>query len=247
MRRVFITVLMLAFLLVQGQDPKSLLSQGNEAYQKESFQEAISLYDSVQNMGYTSAALHYNLGNAYYKTGQLAPAILHYERALLLQPGDEDVLHNLELAREKTVDRFETMPEPPLRKAYRSFVQLFSPDMWAKIGLWILALIIPGLALYFFTTWRRTGFVIALCALLLGLGSLGGAWAHEQYREAHRGAVVMSPSAYVKSGPAQSAEDVFILHEGTKVTVIETFESWHKISLPDGKRGWIQSKNLEVI
>ena len=247
MRGLLVFIFCSIALTLPAQSAPELFKQGNEAYQQKQFQQAIELYQQAVEKGKVSTALYYNLGNAYYKQNQLAEAILNYERALALSPGDDEVLHNLNLAEQKTIDRFETLPRTLFQTAYLNIVLLFSADNWARISLWLFAIMLGGTATYFFTGFRRTGFIAAAGGLLVGGLCLSPAYAHEKYRKNHREAIVMEASIYVKTGPAETAEDSFILHEGTKAVVIEEFEGWQKIRLADGKIGWLPASAVELI
>lgn len=221
--------------------------KANSAYQAGAYEEAIQRYDSIVNSGYESAALYYNLANAHYKLGALAPAILNYEKALHLAPKDEEILHNLKLAEQKRVDRFEALP-PNLFKAFRFGILLaFSPSTWAIIAIILLFVASLGIGLYFLSSRKRLGFILALSLSVLGLFSAWMAFQHQAHLEQHPALIVMSESAYVKSGPGTEAEDLFILHAGTKVVRVDEYESWTKIRLIDGKIGWLPKGSLEAI
>jgi len=224
--------------------PEDLFAEANAAFQAEHYQEARQLYDSLYQMGYRSAALEYNLGNTHFELGHLGRAILHYERALYLKPGDEEVLHNLQLARERTVDRIEALPSPLFIQWYRQWLALFSPDFWAVLAQVFAFAMLLGLAFYLFTPRRRGGFAIALGSLLLALLSLSSGILRQRYLQKHQPAIVMQKALYVKSGPAATAEDAFILHEGTRVELSESYQDWVKLRLADGKLGWARSEGL---
>ena len=230
-----------------GQSEIDLFAKANVAYTNNEFSSAIDLYDSLVELNYSSSALFYNLGNAYYKNGQLAPAILNYERAASLDPYDADIKNNLAIAREKTIDRFEVLPKPIIRNISNGMIKLFSPSGWGVVSLIFFVLLAAGLFVYFFTTIRRPGFIIAATAFVLGFFSLFMAYTHSSYLESHVPAIIMSPSSYVKSAPSKSAEDVFILHEGTKAEVLDQLVGWKKIRLIDGKIGWIPATDLVEI
>lgn len=219
--------------------PQDYFAKANEHYQRGEFEQALSLYDSIYQQGWESAALHYNLGNTYFKLGELGSSILHYEKGLKLNPGEEEIEHNLKIAQERRVDRIESLA-PNLFKAFRmSLIKLFTPDQWAVLSLIFILGALVGLLVYLFLQQRRIGFITAVSALLLSLFSLSMAMAHQRDRDRHPELIIMSPNAYVKSGPSNNAEDVFILHEGTKATQLEEFEDWAKIRLSDGKLGWL--------
>ena len=250
MKTLWLSLALLAAGFLQAQENKAaaLFQKGNAAYQAERYDSALVWYQQIpaeQNL--ESAALHYNLGNTYYKLGNLGRAILHYERALKLKPNDEDTQQNLTIAHEKTVDRFEELPKTLVRTAYLGLLQLLSPKGWAILSLLGLGLLVLGLALYLYSRLGRVGFSTAAAGLLLGIVSLVLAFSHQHYLKNNQGAIVLSTSAYVKSGPSETAEDVLILHEGTKATVLQSFEGWRKIRLPDGKLGWIPAEDLELI
>lgn len=226
---------------------QELFKQANDVYQQDSFAQAIILYDSLVNQGKESVALYYNLGNAHFKSGNLAYSILNYYRALEIEPKDEEVLTNLKIAEEKTVDRFEIMPYPLVKMAYLNLIRFFKPDTWAWLALAFLVVLLIGTFLYLFTLYKRPGFILQISGILLGLSCWLLAYSHKTYLQNNKGGIVVSPSSYVKSGPSESAEDVFILHEGTKATVIENFEGWSKIRLQDGKLGWMLQEDIELI
>lgn len=226
---------------------KEIFEQGNKAYQEGDYAAAIEQYELVLDGNRESAALYYNLGNAYYQEGALAKAILNYERALLLDPKDEEIQHNLRLAERKRVDRFESMP-PNLFKTFRlNIIRLFSPDTWAKIGIGFLIIAVVGLGFYLFSSLGRLGFIGLISGGLLCLFSLVMAYSHKSYQEDHPHHIIMTDSAYVKSGPGSEAEDLFILHAGTKVEQVDLFEDWIKLRLIDGKIGWLPNSDLERI
>jgi tetratricopeptide (TPR) repeat protein len=230
-----------------AQNENALFDKANSAYTNNNFSSAIELYDSLVVLDYSSSALFYNLGNAYYKNGQLASAILNYERALRLDPYDEDIINNLGIAREKTIDRFETLPKPIIQNLSNGTVKLFTPSGWGIVSLLLFTMLGIGLFIYFFTPIRRPGFIIAVIGFVLGFFSLFMAYSHSSYLSNHIPAIIMSPSSYVKSAPSKSAEDVFILHEGTKAEILDELEGWKKIRLIDGKIGWIPKLDLSEI
>ena len=198
-----------------------------------------------------STDLYYNLGNAYYRMDEMPRAVLNYERALLLSPGDRDVRFNLQMARSKTIDKITPESEMFFVTWYHSLVNLTSVDGWATVALCTLALAIVLALLYLFATpvWlRKVGFFGALALLVVfGLTNFF-AYAQKQSFTARRGAIIMAPAATVKSTPASQGTDLFILHEGTKVTITDaTMRQWKRIRVADGKEGWIEAKEIEVI
>jgi len=187
------------------------------------------------------------MGNAYFQEGNIGKSILHFEKALKLKPQDDEVLHNLEIARQKTIDRFEEVPENLFQASRLAIISLLSPDNWARLALIAFLLASIGFAAYLFSNYLRVGFIAIAAGLSIGLLSIILAWSHQSYMENNQGVILLEDSSYVKSGPSESADDVFILHEGTKALRLEQFEEWSKIKLPDGKLGWLLSEEIAVI
>ena len=229
---------------------ESTLKEAEEAYAKEDYTQAIELYESVLKSYGESAMVYYNLGNAYYKEGKVAPAILNYERALLLNPGDSDTRFNLQVARQKTVDKIEPIGEFFLTRWIGTVEDVYSADGWAKWGVASFVLFIGCLVLFFFSKWirlKKIGFFAGICFLLISL--VANLFADSQQDKLlHRAdAIVFASTVTVKSSPDASGTDLFILHEGTKVTIKSTLGEWSEIQLEDGNVGWMPSKEIQQI
>ena len=229
---------------------ESTLKKAEEAYAKEDYTQAIELYESVLKSYGESAMVYYNLGNAYYKAGKVAPAILNYERALLLNPGDSDTRFNLQVARQKTVDKIEPIGEFFLTRWIGTVEDVYSADGWAKWGVASFVLFIGCLVLFFFSKWirlKKIGFFAGICFLLISL--VANLFADSQQDKLlHRAdAIVFASTVTVKSSPDASGTDLFILHEGTKVTIKSTLGEWSEIQLEDGNVGWIPSREIQQI
>ena len=229
---------------------ESTLKEAEEAYAKEDYTQAIELYESVLKSYGESAMVYYNLGNAYYKAGKVAPAILNYERALLLNPGDSDTRFNLQVARQKTVDKIEPIGEFFLTRWIGTVEDVYSADGWAKWGVASFLLFIGCLVLFFFSKWirlKKIGFFAGICFLLISL--VANLFADSQQDKLlHRAdAIVFASTVTVKSSPDASGTDLFILHEGTKVTIKSMLGEWSEIQLEDGNVGWMPSKEIQQI
>ena len=225
-------------------------AEADSAYVRGEYQQAIIHYEALLKQG-ASADLYYNLGNAYYRTENITRAVLNYERALLLAPGDRDIRFNLQMARSKTVDKITPEQEMFFVTWYHSLVNLASVDGWARMALLSLALAIVLALLYLFSEriWlRKIGFFGALFALVLFV--LSNVFAHQQkdLLVNRRGAIVTASAVTVKSTPAKQGTDLFILHEGTKVTITDaSMKEWKGVRLADGKEGWIETRHIELI
>ena len=248
-RRSAVTLVLL-FVSISLSASTETRQQADSAYAQEHYQQAISDYETLLKQG-VSAELYYNLGNAYYRTDQMPKAVLNYERALLLSPGDADIRFNLQMARSKTIDKITPESEMFFVTWYRSLVNLMSVDAWARTALIALAIAIILALAYLFSDriWlRKVGFFGALLLVVVFL--LSNLFAFHQKRKLtyRTGAVIMTTSVPVKSTPSKNGTDLFILHEGTRVTITDnSMKDWKEIRVDDGKEGWIETNKIEII
>ena len=231
--------------------PDSLWKAGVDAYSAGQWDQAAADWTDLSATGLRSKELYYNLGNAWFKAGQIAPAILNYERALRLDPSDSDVRYNLEFARAQTQDRIDEVPEFILKTWTRKLSYLLSSNAWAGLSLFLLALTLALVLLFLLGPTvgaRRTGFFTGIVALLLTLMCWGFARSLKSAAERHDDAIVMRPVSSVTSSPSSdAAKSLFILHEGTKVKVLDEVSGYTDIELADGRRGWIATSDIERI
>ncbi len=226
------------------------LKEAEVAYTKEDYAKAIELYEGILKSNGESAAVYYNLGNAYYKAGKIAPAILNYERCLLLDPGDGDIRFNLQLARQKSVDKIEPVGDFFLHRWFDKVQNMGAADSWAQIGIVCFILFIGCLILFFFSKWihlKKIGFYLGLVFLVLVI--FANIFAGNQKDELinRKSAIVFAPTVTVKSSPDASGTDLFILHEGTKISIKSKLGDWNEIEMEDGNVGWMPSKDMEII
>ena len=229
----------------------SLWSKGVQAYTDGRWSECTESLKALESVGVVSPELYYNLGNAYFKSGDYPHAILYYERTLKISPSFEDARINLDFANSLIRDKIDAVPEFVLKSWARKVCYLMPSDFWALISIVLFA---AALALFLVFRLgasrglRRTGFYCSIVALILSASSFGMAqWQRNSYLKAD-GAIVMKPVTSVKSSPSRdSSKDLFVLHEGTKVTVLDTVGEWKNISLSDGRQGWIEESDMEMI
>lgn len=222
----------------------------NTAYINGDYAKAIELYTSITEQGLSSDKLYFNLGNAYYKSEDMARAILNYQKALLITPNDADILYNLGVAQSQIRDQIEEIPEFFIRKWSRSIAQTFNCTGWSIISLVALSLILSALILFLLAgsiKLRKVGFGVGLFAAFILLISLH--YALEERREIlnHNKAVIMSQSIAIKSSPDRSSTDLFVLHSGTTVKILREIDGWFEVVIADGKSGWIESRRVEQI
>ena len=229
----------------------SLWNTANQAYIDGRWADAVADYELISGMGLESAALYYNTADAYFKDGNISKAILFYERALKIDPSYEDARYNLELLNNTIQDRIDPVPDFILRVWAKDICYVMDSDAWAVCFLVLLALTL-ALALLFIlgatAAGRRAGFFTGIVTLLLAVASLSfSLWQKNDYMSADD-AIVMRPVTSVKSSPSSEASaDLFILHEGTKVRILDNVGNWYNVELADGRQGWILSKDIEII
>lgn len=235
------------FLNADGEVTKS---EGDSAYIKNDFLSAIQIYESLLKKG-EAADIYYNLGNSYYKAGEIAKAIVNYERALLLEPGNSDIRANLEIARSKTIDKVEPILEVFFVSWTKSIINSMSVDAWATCGIIFFIIFLVSLSFFIFSKklmWKKTGFIGAiLCIVIVVMANI---FASEQKeRLVNRdSAIVIGPSITVRSTPSESGTSLFVLHEGHKVSIKDnSMKEWKEIRLADGKVGWVPASAIEVI
>lgn len=255
MKSMAVLLLMLALpmtgMAAESARADSLWNAGNAAYSQGLWDEAIDAYEEISDMGLESAALYCNTGNAWYKAGNTGKAILNYERALRLDPSYEDAEFNLGLLQERIQDRIEPVPEFFLKAWFRSLCYMMGSDAWTVLFI-ILFAVFLALALVFIlartAAWKRVGFFCGLVVVLMMSGALSFAIWQKNDRNSVDAAVVMRPVTSVKSSPtSDNSTDLFILHEGTKVTVLDVTDGWVNVSLADGRQGWMKVDDLEMI
>ena len=226
-------------------------TKADSAYINNDFVNAVYLYENILANQGESADIYYNLGNSYYKMNNIAKAILNYEKALVLNPSNNDIHFNLELAKNKTIDKVTPMSEVFLVTWMKSLTNTMSEKGWAKLAIFTFLLTLLALILYYFSnkiSLKKIGFISALCLLLVCIIANTFASSQKKKAQSHETAIIMSPSITVKSTPNEGGTDLFILHEGRKVTIKDnTMREWKEILLEDGNAGWVPSSAIEII
>lgn len=245
-----LVVLILSASSLLAQDSEVLFSQANGFYQNEQFEEAALLYQQILSQGFESQEIYYNLGNCYYRVDDVGQAVLYYEKALRLDPNDPDILYNLELANLKVIDRVELPPPFFLFEWWNFLINYYSLSQLTGLVAILFASSLLLLVLWLFLKRDRMRFWALTAVVITGLFTIF--WSYILVNKSrsyinHRHAVVLVSTVTVVSAPDESSTDVFILHEGVKVYLDESRGEWVKISLPDGKSGWLLASNLGII
>ena len=229
----------------------SLWNAGVNAYSGGNWEEALQNWKDIEDMGLESVELYYNMGNAYFKTGEVASSILYYERALKVDPSYEDAVFNLKFARNQVLDKIEEVPEIYIKVVMRKLRRAVTADAWAVLSLVFLALSLLMTLLFLLgrsSLTRRSGFVTGVVSLIFFVLCLS--FSLRQKEEYQRGdfAIVMRAVSSVKSSPGNdSSVDLFVLHEGTRVMILDEVGEWSNIVLADGRQGWMKKSDFEVI
>ncbi|MCQ2225461.1 MAG: tetratricopeptide repeat protein [Paludibacteraceae bacterium] len=226
------------------------MKQANEAYKAEKYSLADSLYNEVLKSEGVSTSLYYNLGNAKYKQNEIGHAILNYERALKLNPNNEDAKFNLEMAKAQTVDKIETLEKFVLTEWNESIQNGTSSNGWAKwsIAAFILTLVLCGL--YMFSPkilWKKIAFFTGIFTLFFCSIALYYAKAQHNAITQNESAIITAPTVTVKSAPDESSTELFVIHEGAKVRIKSKLGEWTEIQMEDGNAGWIKADKAEII
>jgi hypothetical protein len=214
------------------------------------YKEALELWMSIYNTGVRSFSLEYNIANVNFKLNNIPAAILFYERALLLKPGSEDLRYNLQIAKTLVVDKFNEIPELFFKRWY-DFVSLaMSTNTWATISIISFVICLISLSVYIYSSkysHKVIGFWAALLLFIISLLSVSLSLHNRDLVYNNSRAIIFSPQVNGKSSPDNSGKDLFVLHEGTKVTIEDSVGGWFEIRLSDGNKGWVPSNSLEKI
>ena len=228
----------------------ALFDKATEAYNQGRYDDAISYYEQILESGKHSAAVYFNLGNSHYKKNEIAPSIYYYEKALLLEPGDPEIQNNLRFARNMTLDAITPLPQTDLQRLYQRLVYALSLDGWAYVGIFF-ALLFVGAYLFFLASntpnRKRIGLITSLVSLMLAI--VCTTLSYLQYRAYRKDqpAIVFAREIPVRSEPNERGSSAFLLHEGTRVQVLDSLDQWRKIRLADGQNGWIPAESIRLL
>ncbi len=228
----------------------SVMTKGNQLYRDGEYAKAVDVYKQLIDEGYEGVSLFYNLGNAYYRIGDIGHAILYYEKALKISPSDEDAKHNLLFAQLSTVDRIQLLPKFFLFEWWEALLGLFSVNGWAYVLYFFYLLLLIIIGSYFFARsvkQQKMIFLSGIITLFLLAFSVSILIVKINRVEKVKSGVIVEQVVTVKSSPDPKSTDAFVIHEGLKVSLEDKFDNWVKIRLADGKVGWIESNVVESI
>jgi tetratricopeptide (TPR) repeat protein len=248
---LLISGLMVSLLAVASPD---IMDDAAEAYRKGDYKKSIELYEKVVAehlaKGEESPEIYYNLGNAYFRDNQIGKAILNYNRALLLSPGDSDIRHNLRFANTRIEDKIVPSNRFFLTDWFNSIQNLFNSNTWGVIAivLFFLFLACMGVFLFVRILWmRKTAFYSGIVIFVLVIAANVFAFNQKNMRIHRNKGVVMIPAVSVRTSPDANSKELFQLHEGTVVKVRKTDGNWYEIEIINGSVGWLPKENIEII
>jgi len=249
----FLTIFLFLFVLIvtsSADDNTAIIDKANKEYTKGEYYNAIELYQKIYKNGFESSDLYFNLGNAYFKVNDFASAILYFEKAKKLNPADENTEYNIRITNTKIFDKNDAAPELFLKRWWKSICKSLSADAWAAITIIFFSLFFILVGLYLLSKSiriRKLSFWAAGVFLVLTIISFTSG--SQQYFNItnHNEAIIMSPSVTIKSSPSENSTDLFVVHEGTKVKVIDIVGEWSEVSIANGSRGWMKTTSFEKI
>lgn len=229
---------------------KHSIESGNQYYQEGKYQDAIDSYLFVIDQKYENANLFYNLGNAYYKINEPAKAILWYERALVLNPSNEDIKHNIAFVNQKLEDKIEIIPKLFITEWYLGVAYSLTSNQWAVLS--IVACFLLTLSVLIFLFLRRgivksASFFTGILFLITVIFSVHFAYKISHKNEKDPEAIVMRSVLTGKSTPDEAGNDLFVIHQGIKVIITDQLNDWIEIKLSNGEKGWVRYTDIEKI
>lgn len=243
MKRILLFFILVVPEVIMAQETnEQLWDKANNFYITEEYQQAISVYEQVLSSGEESAKLYFNLGNAYFKNGDVNNAILNYERAKLLAPNDEDIEFNILFANQSVVTSTEVLSKPFFLRWKESATNLFTVDTWSVFSISAFVLFLVAIGLFLFgknIALRKISFLTGLLLITFSVFSYSFAGIQKKRIENRNQAIVFCPRATVKSAPSETGTDLFIIYEGLKVEITDSLNTWKEIKLSDGNIGWL--------
>ncbi len=251
MKRI-ITCVVFAYMLlaVNVLQANESLFYAEKLYEQQQYDSALLVYTQLIDEGFESADLFYNIGNAYFKKGDIAHAILFYERAYLLNPKDADIAHNLAYAHSQQVDKIDIIGQGFFKKIYTSFYRYFSLQTWVFLSVFCFILFLTGLLVFLLSpvvTLKKVGFFVGV--FCIGISAISYSSASSRYSELENReyAILIEPAVSIGTEPSHSSKALVVLHGGVKVFILQERNGWYSIRLQDGTQGWIEQKHVEII
>lgn len=233
-----------------GAQNSKLFKEATQDYAAQNYKAAIKKYKKILSNGQVSVPLYYNLANAHYKLNHIAPSIYYYEKALQLEPNNAEVKNNLHFAQNMTIDAVKDNPKTGLGKIVNGLISKLSYNGWAWLAVIGSVLLVVLVLCYYFSRSsraKRIFFSLGVLSLLVGLISLIFAYLQYDIQQNKKFGIIFSETSSIKAEPNKRADQAFLLHEGTKVKVLDNFSGFTKIQLADGRQGWIDTNDIKKL
>lgn len=231
-------------------DVSNPFADGNNYYNSGKYEAAITSYESVLASGQQSAELYFNLGNSYYKLHKVAPAIYNFEKALQLNPNDPEIQTNLEFAQKMAIDDIKVIPKVGFDKLLADFTSSYHYNTWAWIAVAFGFIFLCFFIGYYFSPTafkKRIYFTGMFVVLLLIITAVSSGIFEKNRLETEKSAIIFAETASLKGEPKASSQETMLLHEGTKVFILESNANWRKVQLTDETTGWISDEAIKEL
>jgi tetratricopeptide (TPR) repeat protein len=246
----FVLLFIIGFSMVfeaRAQKPEELLTKANSLYNENAFDSALVVYKDIVEQGYSSSTLYYNIGNTYYKLRNYPLAIYYYEKSLKLDPNNEDTRHNIEIAQLFLTDKIEAVPDLFIKTWWNNLSNTFTLNVWSIITLVLIGLLLT--CLFFYITAKTRGlkksmFFTGLILILFTICSFSISVKKYNYISTNNEGIIIIPTITIKSSPSNSSVDLFVLHEGSKVKILDNADGWEKIKIANGSIGWLPTSSV---
>lgn len=250
MKKVVSIIVLLFSLVAYSQEVNKLFAEGNTFYKEENYTRAVGVYLAIEEQGIESDDLYFNIANCYYKMNKVAPAIYYYEKALKINPANADAKANLEFAKRMTIDVIEELPKTFFQRFSASIIQKLPFDTWAIIAVTASFLASFLFLLYYFSDSSKKKlfyFNTSILAVIVLAITVFFAFSNYKTVQKNRIAIIFSQKVEIMNAPSTSSDEIFELHEGTKVIILDALDNWKKIKIADGKIGWISADDLKEV
>lgn len=227
-----------------------LFDNANKLYSENNYIEALSNYKKLEEKGIESASLYFNIGNCYYKLDSINMAILYFERAKKLKPNDADIQHNIDYINQSYTDKIEELPQIFFSRWNQALIKLFGKSTWTYFSIITYLILLISIVIFFTndkTKIKKNSLIISIIALGLSIFTSVYAYQEYKYQTKDNSAIIFTPTLNVKSSPDESSANLFVIHQGTKVFIIDKIDKWLNIKIKDGNQGWVKEENLKII
>ncbi len=250
MIKVWYIILLFFFVSVNSFSKLNDFNKANELFNAGEYKASADIYEALIDEGYKESEVYYNLGNSYFRLNNIPKAILNYERAKKLNPSDDDIDFNLQIANLKIVDKFEPIPKLFLIEWYETLITLLYSGDWGYVivsSVWLFFILLFLIFFGFFPGIRK--YLVLLLFISFTIVLISSFFGYKAYKNENTQnyGIIYQPSVYVKSAPDPGSTDLFILHEGTKILIMEGIDNWIQIKLENGDIGWIDKSTIEII